>query len=97
MVNRPVAARGYDFQAVRDGFESFLRHIIDQPLLQAKRRTINTARVPVLEEGEALVGRYMARNNFFKKLLAFLYRPFKRAGLAERLKQKIIAKQIYRK
>lgn len=96
IINEPVSAPGADFQAVREGFESFLCHIIDQPLEDARRRKINLARAVELEAGEAVAAKYAKRKYFFKKLLAFLYKPFKKIAVLERLKQKILAGRIHK-
>ncbi len=97
IINEPIAAPGVDFQAIRDGFEKFLQHIFDQPVKDAKRRTINAARAAVMEANEVLAAKRATRKNFFRKLLAFFYKPFRRSIVIERLKQKILSKQIQKK
>jgi hypothetical protein len=97
IINQPIVAPGYDFQAVRDGFENFLRHIFDQPLSQAKRRKISVARAALLEAGEAVVAKHLKTKGFIKKQLARLYQPFKKIQSVERFKQKILANKIHKK
>lgn len=97
IINEPVVAPGQDFQAIRCGFENFLCHIIDQPLSQAKRRTINVARAAAMEWGEVMIGKHNKRKNYFRTLLALLYKPFKKITLLEKFKQKILAKHLNQK
>lgn len=97
IINEPIVAPGQNFQAVRDGFETFLRHIIDQPLAEAGRRKINTVRAAALETGERIVADFERRKNFRRKLLARLYKPFKKIAFLEKLKQRTLAKKIHGK
>ncbi len=97
MINEPVAASGVDFNAIKTGFESFLRNIFDQPLAAAKRRTINTARAAGLEENERHVAAYAENKSAKRKMLAMLYRPFKKIALLERIKQSMLARKIHKK
>lgn len=94
IINEPIALPGVNFGAIRQDFESFLRHIFDQPLAQARRRSISAARAAALEANEAVVAGYLKRKNSRLKLMAWLYRPFKKIAFAEKLKQKILAKKI---
>lgn len=95
IINEPVAAQGMDFNKVATGFEDFLKHIFDQPLEKAKRRTINTARQAMLEEGERFLINYLKRKNKIRKFASSLYRPFKKSSFLERLKQKWLAKRVH--
>lgn len=97
IINEPIAAPGHDFQAVRYGFETFLLHIFDQPLAEAKRLKINTARKRIIQAGEVLASKHLRRKNFIKKQLAHLYKPFKQIRFLDKLKQKTLAKQIHKK
>ncbi len=97
IINEPVAAPGVDFKIIREGFEKFLRNIFDQPIEQARRRTINAVRAANFEEGETVVAKHMSRKLFFKKVLAFLYKPFKKTAFFERFKQRFLAKKVHGK
>lgn len=96
IINEPALAVGYNLRAVRENFEKFLCHIFDQPLSQAKRRTINTARAAALELGEAWLAVKMARKNKLRKVFSTLYSPFKKSPVLDRLKQKIMARQVHK-
>jgi hypothetical protein len=97
IINEPVAASGMEFKVLEAGLEKFLCHIFDQSPEQAKRRTINAARATNLERQEKLIAKYMARNLLIRKALAFFYKPFKKVVFMENLKQRIFAKNIYKK
>jgi hypothetical protein len=97
IINEPVAALGYDFNLVRNNFETFLKNIFDQPLAAAKRRKINPVRAAHLEIGERLVGNYFKRKNFVRSLASKLYKPFKKIAYLEQFKQKMLFKKQYHK
>jgi hypothetical protein len=94
IINEPIAASGYDFKPVRDGLEDFLRHIIDQPLKQAKRRKVSLVRAATLEAQEAVVAAHVKRRDFLRKFLSYFYKPFKRINSLERWKQKFLSNKI---
>lgn len=87
IINEPLAAKSYNFEEVKKGFEDFLRHIIDQPLNSARRRTINPAKARELEKHELIIAKYTKRQNKIRKILAKLYRPFKKVKILEKFKQ----------
>ncbi|MEK7680916.1 MAG: glycosyltransferase family 10 [Patescibacteria group bacterium] len=86
IINEPVLAEGYDFQKVRDGFGVFLRHIIEQPINTARRRTINSARAIDLEKRERMIAWYVWWKNLIWRMLARAYRPFKKLRFLEKIK-----------
>lgn len=86
IINQPVAVPDYNFKEVRRGLEEFLKHIIDQPLNLARRRTINHARAKELEKGEVIAAKHIKRKNKIMKIMAKLYRPFKKIKFLENLK-----------
>lgn len=88
IVNEPVLAENYDFNTVRNGFEVFLKNIIDQPLENVKRKTINFVKAKELERGEIIASKYFKRRLVFRKLFAKLYKPFKKIKILESLKEK---------
>ncbi len=94
MINEPVTVPSYDFKKVRADFEAFLRNIFDQPLASARRLRINPVRAKQMLENERLIARASARNARMKKILASLYRPFKKLGFLENLKQKYFRKKL---
>jgi len=93
MINEPIAANGYDFDEVKNGFELFLRNIIDKPLHLAKRRTINPVRAIKMREYETIVAGYAKMQAFMLKIVATIYQPFKSIKIIENLKYKYF-KQI---
>ncbi len=85
-LHEPVAAATYDFKEVKEGFETFLNKIIDQPLAKAKRNTINPVRATLYRNHERLIEKYTKRQSRILKTLATLYRPFKKIKFLENLK-----------
>ena len=81
-----VLNTGIDFAKDREDFTSFLRHIIDQPLNEARRVHINPARLKVFEENERIIMSIRLRKHNFRMFLAFLYRPFKKIQKLEEIK-----------
>lgn len=86
MVNEPIAAHGYNFDEVKQEFELFLRNIIDQPLESAKRRTINSVRAAEMLKYETIVSKYVKRKAVLIRIMALIYRPFKKLPFFEKLK-----------
>ncbi len=84
----------YDFNQVREGFELYLRYIIDQPLDTARRIRINKARRNGLELNERNTGAQIKRQRIFIKLISLLYRPLKKIHFFEKLKQHYFAESI---
>lgn len=96
MMNEPIKTN-YDFKSILNGFENFLRHIIDQPLEEARRNRINPARAAELEENEKVAARHISKKAATRKVLAKLYQPFKKIKALEKMKQKMFARKIYKK
>jgi hypothetical protein len=92
IINEPVAAVGYNFEAIKINFEHFLKNIFDQSLIDVKRRKSNPIRLAQLESGERLVSRQLRFKNLFRRLITFAYRPFKKLSIIEKYKQKILSK-----
>lgn len=86
MMNQPIPAEGYNFEDIKNGFEKFLVNIINQPLDTAKRRTINPVRAVALRNNEIIVAKYVKLQTNITKMLAVIYRPFKKIKTLERLK-----------
>ncbi len=86
IINEPIFAEGYTFTKQLEGFELFLRNIFDQPLEQAKRRTINQTRAVEMEHNEKIIAKLVARKSFARKILAKVYQPFKRITFVEKMK-----------
>lgn len=85
-VNEPIVAEGYDFNKVKNAFELFIKNIIDQPIEEAKRRTINPVRAIEMQKYETIVSRYVKRKATILKIMATIYQPFKRLKIFETLK-----------
>lgn len=86
MINEPIAADGYNFDEVKKGFEIFLKNIIDQPLSHAKRRTINPVRAGEIHKYESLISKYVIWKARILKIIAIIYKPFKKIKKIEDLK-----------
>lgn len=94
IMNEPLFAEGYSFDSALDGVEKFLKNIFDQPLKDAPRRTINQARAKEMEDNERLISKYVKRNAFGKKMLAKLYKPFKKIKILEDVKYAYYRKKL---
>ncbi len=88
IINEPVTVESYNFQDVRVGFKFFLKRIIDQPIDLAVRRKMNNLKIMEMEKNEMFIARHTAVNVKIKKILAILYRPFKKIKFLENLKQR---------
>lgn len=97
IINEPVTIPEYNFKEVRDNLHAFLRHIIDQPLSEAKRVKINYARKIALEKNERLISKYNIFNGKMKAFFAKLYQPIKKLGFLESLKRKYFQKTLLNK
>lgn len=85
-LNEPIISESYNVNEVRKGFDTFIRHIIDQPLEKAKRNTINPVRALLYKNHERIIEKYTKRQSFFLTIFATLYKPFKKIKLLETLK-----------
>ena len=94
IMNRPILMPGIDFAKDRENLEVFLRHIFDQPLSEARRRRINPIRAQIYQENEKHIARYRTITNQIRKILALLYRPFKKIPFFEHFKT-ILFQKIY--
>ncbi len=97
IMNEPLFADGYSFDIANEGIEAFLKNIIDQPLEKAPRRTINQARAKEMEENEFLISKYIILKSTIKKILATMYKPFKKIKFIENFKQEYFRKRILKK
>lgn len=88
IINEPVTMPNYNFKEVRQGFEEFLRNIIDQPLNSARRATINSGKAMEIAKYESIIAKYVKRQAVIRKIFAKLYQPFKKIKILENLKQR---------
>lgn len=86
IMREPILNPGVDFAKDRGDFVNFLKHIIDQPLKDARRIHINPARRKVFEENERIIMRIRLHKHRFWTILTFLYQPFKKFSLIEKAK-----------
>lgn len=86
IMNEPIFTDGYSFDIANKGIEQFLKNIVEQPRSEAPRRTINQARAKEMEDHERLISKYVKRQAFRKRILAKLYKPFKKIKILEDLK-----------
>jgi hypothetical protein len=94
MKNEPIFAEGFTMAGAIEGFEKWLRHIMDQDLIDAPRRTINQARAAEMEKNERIIEQHTMRMNKKKKFLAKLYKPFKRFQKLEEWKRAYFRRRI---
>lgn len=86
MINQPIMAPGYNFNEVRSGIDGFLQRIIDQPITQAKRRTINPIKAMEQVYNDMRIANDVARRAFWLRVLSSIYKPFKKIHAFEKLK-----------
>ncbi|MFA5997329.1 MAG: glycosyltransferase family 10 [Candidatus Paceibacterota bacterium] len=86
MLNEPIVAAGYNFDEVKNGFDLFLKNIIDQPLHLARRSTINPVRSAEMQKYETIVSKYVTGKAILHKIMALFYKPFKKLAFFEKLK-----------
>lgn len=84
IVNQSITVENYNFQSVRQGFEEFLRRIIDRPFESARRK--NSLKAIEAERNERALAKYVARRAAIKKFFAALYQPLKKLRFLEKLK-----------
>ncbi len=94
IINEPIFASGYNFDIALKDLEKFLRNIFDQPLDEAKRRTINAARAAEMEKNEQLIAKYAKIKTRIKVFFGKLYKPFKKIGRLEEFKRKYFRKKL---
>ena len=94
IMNEPLFAEGYSFDIALEGVEKFLRNIFDQPLEEASRRTINQARAKEMKKNELRNALYVKIHSRKIKILAALYKPFKKIKWIESAKQNYFQRKI---
>lgn len=87
MINQPVMNKKYDIDLIKAGFESFLKNILDQPVVLAKRRTINGPRLVIMEKNEKIICKINKRRSLLIMYLAKAYQPIKKLGFSKSLKR----------
>ena len=92
-LNEPLGVNDYNYDEVKAGLETFLRNIIDQPLLEAKRATINPVIALSIKNNNMLIERATKRKSILLKIGATLYRPFKRSTFFEELKHSYFSRK----
>ena len=96
IINQPVKT-AYDFNKINEGFRTFLRNIIDQPIKNVSRKSINPMRSLEIERNEKVVAQFVGRQASTKRILARLYKPFKKLMFLEKFKEKYFANKIFKK
>jgi hypothetical protein len=91
MVNQPIAAENFNFSKVTSGLDLFLKHIIDQPIEDARRRTINPVKARELLRNDKHTAIFVSVQSVFLKILSTIYKPFKKISSLEKLKQSFFA------
>lgn len=99
IMNEPILQLDVNFAKDREQFALFLKHIVDQPIADARRIRINPARRAAMEQDERLLARYHSTLTQAKTAAARLYHPLKRFALLERMKialfKRLINKPIH--
>lgn len=94
IINQPVKSE-YDFEEAKKGLELFIKNIIDQPLENARRININPVRIAQIKEGEAYIAKQQVRRLSKTRILATIYKPFKKIKVLEKIKQQyFISKSV---
>lgn len=86
IMNEPVTVPSYIFEDARNGFDDFLKNIIDQPIEKAKRRDLNNLKYAEIENNEIVIGQISNTKNILKKTIARIYQPLKKMKFMEDLK-----------
>lgn len=92
IINEPISIPEYNFSEVRSGLEIFLKNIFDQPILQAKRASINPNRLDEMKKREKIAGYYTKIYRFLISISVFFYKPFKQFSVFEKIKHSILSK-----
>lgn len=90
IVNEPIMNSEYDFTEVKNGLENFLKSIVTQPLESAKRATINPNRKDEMFVRERISALFTRGKLIVLKLGSFLYQPFKKIPLFEKVKHSLL-------
>ncbi len=85
-INEPYFVDDFDYENIKNGFDLFLENIINQPIDLAKRRTINPIKALEIKENEKMIEKFTKRKLLIRKSAAFLYKPFKKIKLLEKIK-----------
>ena len=96
-VNQPATIPEYNFKETRENFETFLRHIMDQPLDSAKRIKINPAKLAGLIKNERKISELTKSVARRKKWLALIYQPFKKIKFLEDVKHRYFHNKLLNK
>lgn len=91
IVNEPILATGFHYADTLKDFDKFLDHIFDQPLDQARRRSINAVHASLLEKREKMFFVFLKLRNLLMKLL----HPLTKFESIKKLKHAIKKKIIY--
>ncbi|MBF05406.1 glycosyltransferase [bacterium] len=94
IINQPVLAKEYSFNAIRNDFDKFLQHIFDQPLVSAKRRSINAMHEKALEEKEKGFAKTKKRTNIIRSIIATIYSPFKKIPGLNSMKENVLRRKL---
>jgi hypothetical protein len=93
MINQPILNNDNYFKETINGFEAFIKNIIEQPINKAGRIKINPAKRRDMLEGELILSKFVNRKNKKIKILANLYKPFKKIAVIEKAKQNYFIKK----
>ena len=97
IINEPVFAEGYSFKKAIDAYEVFLKNIFDQPLTEARRRTINIAHGAAIENHERMIATSIQKKEVIRKFLSSVYKPFKKIQFIEGIKHSYFRKKLKNK
>lgn len=82
---------------IEDGFVTFIRNIIDQPIDSAVRLRINTSKYISLKKNEKMIFRYIKLKSLMNNILTKIYKPFKNIKKVEEYKQKFFINRTINK
>ena len=89
IVNEPIANDDYNFLEVKNELDAFLQNIFDRPSQSAFRATINPNRKSEMIVRQKISALYVVCKLYLIKLAAYIYQPFKRFSLLEKIKHSL--------
>lgn len=90
MVNQPILKTENSIRETLELFETFIINIFNQPIEKAKRCSINPVKKKHQDLEKKLLYFFWKTHSKIIKIIAFVYKPFKKILFLERLKVRIL-------
>jgi len=92
IINAPITL--IDLKETEGNFIIFLKNIFEQPIDSVKRVSINTAISNNLEKNEVMISKHLNSKNYLRKIVAYIYKPFKKIKYIENFKHDYLSNQL---